>query len=118
MGIYETWVESTNFGTVRGFVQRARSPVSGVLLVQTRRLLPLVVAAIEISDKFAQQRLRAWLESGRIRFGGDGGVGWGLDRIPDDEPCEVIYLPPLYIVWLNSWDWAQVERPVFMSKEI
>jgi hypothetical protein len=118
MGTYESLIDLTDFGTVRHDVSHAKSPVSGIILVQTRRLLPLVAAALDSADSFAQQRLRTWFETDRVRFAGDGAMGWvkDLDLIPDEAECEVIYLPPLYVTWLRAWEWPRKCRRVSASQ--
>ena len=109
MGLnYSSLIDLTNFGTIRRYLGRAKSPISGVLFVASEDVLVEVAALLDGArverTKPAQQRLNLFLEAGLVRPGMDeraegGGLGVNMDRIPDDQSCRAIYLPPVYLVY-------------------
>lgn len=111
MNCFETQIDLTRFGTVRRWLLAATSPVKGVLFVAQRDLLPTVAQVLAQTDERVlgqrQSRLECWVRSGQLQLGGDParapeGVVVNLDAVADDTPCDVIFLPPYYLVCLRE----------------
>ncbi len=122
---YAALVDLTNFGTVRRYLRHAKSPISGVLFVASEELLPQVAAVLAETDDrslaLRQRRWRWWAASGQIRPGAEGttdasGAAVDMDGINTERRCHVIYLPPLYLVYMPGLDLARPSkrsRPTF-----
>jgi len=110
MGItmdYGALVDGTDFGTIRRYLARAKSPVRGVWFVASEDLLRQVAALLDAdndrSSVLRQVQLGLLLQDGQIKPGADieaerTGVGVDLEAIPEGDFCRAIYLPPLYLV--------------------
>jgi hypothetical protein len=112
---YETLVDPTSFGVVRRYLNRPGSPITDVLFVSRETLLPLVARLLDGSDgqKPACRRLQLDdLLSRRQIMPGANSHGFGIDveAISDESLCHVIYLPPLYLVYLPCLDWTKCQR--------
>jgi len=49
---------------------------------------------------------KEWFRSGEVRLGGNPrGEGFevDIDHIPDQAVCDVLYLPPVYLVCLRGY---------------
>lgn len=110
-------IDATTFGTVRRYLHTARSPITTVMLVQHRDTLPAVGTALLAGDNAgANARRRQWKEwftSGEVRVGGSSsanGSGIDLDAIADSTVCDVLYLPPVYLVCLRGCRIPAVRR--------
>jgi hypothetical protein len=125
---YAALVDLTNFGAVRRHLGRLRSPIGGVLFVASEDVLLEMAALLDGAKvertKTAQQRLNLFLEAGLVRPGTDerpgaegGGLGVNMDRIPDDEECRAIYMPPVYLVHAPRVELIR-RRPGFVSYEL
>lgn len=104
---FSQWIDPTDFGTVRRYLLSAKSPIMGVLFLASRELLAeaaaLLDGASEMSHAIRRGRLQQWFQRGQLRPGADAeaertGVGVDLEKISNDTLCEVIYLPPMYLV--------------------
>ena len=100
---YAALVDGTNFGTVRRYLARAKSPITNVLFVASRDLLAQVADLLDgsggQSPSLRRVHLEILLQSGRLCPGADrDGVGVDMSAIPDDWLCHAIYLPPVYLV--------------------
>ena len=103
-------IDATTFGTVRRYLLAAHSPITTVMLVRHRDALAQVGHAL-IAEEGAnhphrQQQWRDWLTSGEVRLSG----AWpfpdqaaDLDAIPDAAICEVLFVPPVYLVCLRDY---------------
>lgn len=108
---FETQIDLTRFGTVRRWLLAAGSPVKGVIFVAQRDLLPSVAQLLASADRRRPRRrqfqLERWILTGQLQMGGDPaqapeGFVVDLDAIADDTPCDVIFLPPYYLVCLRA----------------
>ena len=123
---YGALIDLTTFGAVRRHLGKAKSPISGVLFVATEDVLIEIAALLDGArverTKTAQQRLNLFLESGFVRPGTDeraesGGLGVNMDRIPDEQSCRAIYMPPVYLVHAPGVELVR-RRPRFVSYEL
>ena len=85
--------------------------MKGVLFVAQRDLLPSVAQLLAGADcrrpRRRQFQLERWILAGQLQMGGDParvpeGFVVDLDAIADDTPCDVIFLPPYYLVCLRE----------------
>ena len=106
---YAALVDGTDFGTVRRYLGRAKSPIRGVWFVASEELLSQVAALLDAdsdrSPTLRQVQLEDLLRNGQIRPGADGeaernGAGVDLEAIREDDFCRVLFLPPVYLVHL------------------
>ena len=103
-------IAPTTFGSVRRCLNSARSPITTLMLVQHRDELPRVASALIAEDGRSLERRRRqwtrWFGSGEVRL---GGIPTGerfevdIDRISDQAICDVLYLPPVYLVCLRGY---------------
>ena len=116
------WIDPTDFGTVRRYLLAAKSPITGVLFVASRELLAQVAALLdganEQSHATRRGQLQWWFQNGQLRPGADAeaernGVGVDLERLPNDTLCEVIYLPPMYLVHVPGLRFNVPRRAAF-----
>jgi hypothetical protein len=110
-------IDAATFGSVRRYLRAAHSPITTVMLVQHRDTLPLVGTALVAEDEAsanARRRLwKEWFTSGEVRVGGSSsayGPGINLDAIADNTLCDVLYLPPVYLVCLRGCRMPAVRR--------
>ena len=108
-------IDSTNFLTVRQHLKCGRA-ITTVVLVRHREALARVAAALTGEDGHtAGRRCQQWAEwwaAGEVETARAGrGPGVDLDVIPDDTTCDVIFLPPVYLVCLRDCPLAVVSRP-------
>ena len=104
---YTALVDTTEFGTIRRYLVRAKSPVPGVWFVASEELLSQVAGLLDFDDDrspaMRQLQLEVLLQNGQLRPGADvkaerEGVGVDLEAIRENDFCQAIYLPPLYLV--------------------
>jgi hypothetical protein len=102
-------IDATTFGTVRRYLKAAHSPITTVMLVQHRNTLVRAGTAL-IEDEgssrvFRRRQWAEWFNTGEVRVGGSSsaaGQGADLDAIPDSAICDVLYVPPVYLVCLRG----------------
>ncbi len=111
MSDFQSLVDHTRFDLVRRRVNRACSPITDVLFVRSDELMcELAEVLIRPVNHAGRQRFQRWFEEGRIVVGTTGDVPdrpAGMHRIDlhgiDGEArCEVLYLPPYYLVHLQG----------------
>jgi hypothetical protein len=111
MSDFQLLVDHTRFDLVRTRVNRACSPITDVLFVRSDELMcELAEVLIRPVNHAGRQRCQRWFEEGRIVVGTTGDVAdraAGMHRIDlhgiDGEArCEVLYLPPYYLVHLQG----------------
>ncbi|MCI0538269.1 MAG: hypothetical protein L0Z50_23940 [Verrucomicrobiales bacterium] len=104
---YSSLIDVTTFGIVRRHLRAAHSPITGVIFVARRDLLPRVAAMLDAPDEQSselnQRLLQRWFRDGQLIPGsmcaGEAET-MDLSAIEDEACCEVIFLPPYYLVWL------------------
>ena len=112
MSHFESHIDLTQFGTVRGCLCAADSPITDVLFVRDESLLaPVAELLTDEHPTDAQRRQFArWIRDGSLQVGVpqarlsgepdlDGRIN--VDAIPDEARCRVIFLPPYYLVHLR-----------------
>ena len=112
MSDFQSLVDHTRFDLVRRRVNRPCSPITDVLFVRSDELMcELAEVLIHPVNQAGRQRFQRWFEQGRIVVGTTGNVAdhlaAGMHRIDlhgiDGEArCEVLYLPPYYLVHLQG----------------
>ena len=108
MDHFESLIDPTTFATVRRYLLAAHSPIIAVLFVKHRRLLPHVAALLTgdggRSLETRWRQLENWFAVAELRVGGyfQGAHVANLDAIPDATACEVLFLPPVYLVCLRG----------------
>jgi hypothetical protein len=100
-------IDSTNFLTVRQHLMCGRA-ITTVVLVRHREALARVAATLTGEDGYTAGRRRQqwadWWAAGEVETAcGGRGSGVDLDAIPDDTTCDVIFLPPVYLVCLRDF---------------
>jgi hypothetical protein len=104
----ESLIDLTTFVSVRRYLLAAHSPVIAVLFVKHRRLLPHVAALLTGDDgqslETRWRQLGHWFAVAELRVGGysQGAHVANLDAIPDTADCDVLFLPPVYLVCLRG----------------
>ena len=103
-------IDPTTFGTVRRCLNSARSPITTLMLVQHRDVLPRVALALVAEDgnraELHRRQWTQWFGSGEVRLGGHhsgDSFAVDIDHIPDQAVCDVLYLPPVYLVCLRGY---------------
>jgi hypothetical protein len=102
---------------VRRYLRAAHSPITTVMLVQHRDTLPRVGDAL-VADAghgraFRRRQWAEWFNSGEVRVGGAATVpdqSADLDAIPDSALCDVLFVPPVYLVCLRGYRAPAVRR--------
>ena len=108
MDHFESLIDLTTFAAVRRHLLAAHSPITAVLFVKHRRLLPRVAALLTGGDgrslETRWRQLERWFAIAELRAGGysHGAHVADLDAIPDTTACEVLFLPPVYLVCLRG----------------
>ncbi len=102
---YELLVDGANFGTIRDMVLRGRSPISEILFISRVSLLPEVARLLDGEDgRTPDARQRYWETLLRTRQVEPEvrlhGFGVDSEAIEHEANCQVIYLPPVYLVHL------------------
>ena len=117
MGNLNPLIDAATFGSVRRYLRAAHSPITTVMLVQHRDTLPLVgtalVAEAQAGETARRRQWKQWFTSGEVRVGGSSsanGPGIDLDAIADSTLCDVLYLPPVYLVCLRGCRIPAVRR--------
>ena len=122
MDTYPRLIDRTSFHILRQYRRNGKSPITTFLFVPSRAWLGQVAAVLEGRPTVpqAQAQLEQWLHTGTVKVGTDDGISGGipLDELEDDALCDVIYLPPVYLVALvepaifsgcHPWSETQVE---------
>lgn len=90
-----------------------RSPIADIFFVREERLLA-TEAELLTSDRPPEGRRRQflrWIREGQVQIGISGVQPWetaaldgliDLDAIPDSADCQVLCLPPYYLVQLRT----------------
>lgn len=110
MSEFLSLVDGTRFDLVRRLVCRPGSPITDVLFVSSRELLCQLAEVLTRSASGSGcQRLRQWFEQGRLSVGvaslkqAPAGVERiDLHSIDRQARCDVLYLPPYYLVHLTG----------------
>ena len=113
MSHFESLIDLTRFGTVRGYLCGPDSPITDVLFVRDESLLaPVAELLTDEHPTDAQRRQFArWITDGSLQVGvlqarmsdepaRDGRVD--VAAISDEARCRVLYLPPYYLVHLRT----------------
>ena len=103
-------IDATTFGTVRRYLKVAHSPITTVMLVRHRDTLPRVGTAL-VADggdcrAWRRRQWAEWFTSGEVRIGGAPTAAdqvADLDAIPDSTLCDVLFVPPVYLVCLRDY---------------
>ena len=112
MSHFESLIDLTQFGTVRGCLCGPDSPITDLLFVRDESLLAPVAELLTDEHPTDAQRMQfaRWIRDGSLQVGvpqarlsgepdRDGRVD--VDAIPDEARCRVIFLPPYYVVHLR-----------------
>lgn len=109
---FQSLVDRTRFDLVRQRVNRPCSPITDVLFARTDELLcEMAEVLIHPVNHAGRQRFQRWFEEGCIVVGTTGAdpdraaAGMhriDLHRIDGEARCEVLYLPPYYLVHLQG----------------
>ena len=112
MSDFPLLVDRTRFDLVCRLVNRAGSPVTDVLFVESPALLCQMAEVLTSPVTQARrQRLQRWFEEGRVAVGtysdGSGSAcarnhSVDLHAVGPDASCDVLYLPPYYLVHLQG----------------
>jgi len=110
-------INTMNFGMLRRYLRATPSPITTVLLVRYRDILSRVGTAL-VTDPgngrgFRSCQWAEWLTSGEVMVGGafsDAGQSADLDAIPESALCDVLYVPPFYLVSLRGYKTPLVRR--------
>lgn len=108
MTCYESLIDGTSFGRVRQYLHNPRSDISDVLFVTTADLLPEIAELLDAENhspaELRQFRWEALLRSGQVIPNAlTQGFGLDIQAVDDEAFCRVIYMPPLYLVYLPTW---------------
>ena len=112
MSEFQSLIDCTSFGIVRSYLNRPGSPITDVLFVESDYLMCEVAEVLTrpVSD-LRRQRLLRWFEAGQVS------IGIATAAHPDMEPgvrtldvwsidpharCDVLHLPPYYLVHLAA----------------
>jgi hypothetical protein len=105
-------IDPCGFETVKRYFRDPNSEISQVVLVQGEHLLQEV--ALVFIDKSGKDKLVELLKSGAIKYGVDDlegvtaafkGYAVKLNSIADDQLCDVLYCPPVYLVKVTNRKW-------------
>lgn len=106
---YASLIDSTEFRTVRRYLNAAPSPIRGALFVASRDLLAQVAEQLEQPTQTSRPNslLERWFSEGILRPAWQGEDSpetttnrISLNRVHDQDSCDVLYLPPLYLVYV------------------
>ena len=110
MSPFESLLDRTRFEVVRRSVNRPGSPVTDVLFVESDELMCQMAELLTRPVTRANRhRFTRWLEEGRVTVGTAAAPrgGWPADgpcldlhSIDPGAACDVLYLPPYYLVHL------------------
>ena len=113
MSHFESLIDLTQFGTVRGCLCGPDSPITDLLFVRDESLLAPLAELLTDEHPTDAQRMQfaRWIRDGSLQVGVpqarlagepdlDGRIN--VDAIPDQARCRVIFLPPYYLVHLRS----------------
>ena len=109
---FESLIDLTWFGTVRGYLCGPDSPITDVLFVRDESLLAPVAELLTDEHPTDAQRMQfaRWIRDGSLQIGmqqarlsGDPGRDDRVDfsAISDEARCRVLFLPPYYLVHLR-----------------
>ena len=110
MSGFQSLLDQTRFELVRWKVNRPCSPITDVLFVSGDELMcEMAEVLVRPVTHARRQRLQRWFEEGCIVVGTTGAVAdpgvtgahrIDLHRLDGEARCEVLYLPPCYLVHL------------------
>ncbi len=106
---YRQLIDPTTIGVVRSQLNSSASPIREVLFVAAAHLLPAVAAALDaesgLSSSHRLKQWRQWLQDGQVAQNRIApGYGVDLEVLPAETPCRVIFLPPVYLVYVPGLD--------------
>ena len=112
MSDFQSLVDHTRFGLVRQRVNRPCSPITDLLFVESDELMYEMAEVLTSPvNRAGRDRFQRWFEEGRIVV---GTTAAGPDRtaaeahqidlyrIDGEARCEVLFLPPYYLVHLQG----------------
>ena len=112
MSDFQSLVDHTRFDLVRRRVNRACSPITDLLFVESDELMcQLAELLTSPVTRANRHRFTRWWEEGRVTVGTAAAPpgGWPADglcldlhSIDRQAPCDVLYLPPYYLVHLAA----------------
>jgi hypothetical protein len=128
---FESLIDATDFGTVAAYLRNPRSPIHTALHVSDRRMLAplaqeLAVAAEtpSIAGAHGLLLLRRLLSEDALRVSSRDSLGWcppisvvDVSTIPQAARCDVIYLPPFYLVHTPGLFQGTLVRPTFAETQ-
>jgi hypothetical protein len=109
MSYYEAQIDGTDFGLIAGYLKSPRSPIEALLHVKNKaalvRLAEQLAPDIESNQRRVLQAIEGMVKDGSLKISLRPGLAVP-DRIATMDPaivprsarCEVIYLPPFYVV--------------------
>jgi hypothetical protein len=109
---FESLIDPTDFGTVAAYLRNPRSPIETVLHVRDRRMLATLAQALAVNAELPSGAgadgpllVRRLLSEDALRVSSRARLGWcpptsvvDVSTIPSAAGCDVIYLPPFYLV--------------------
>ena len=112
MSEFHSLIDRASFGTVRSYLNRPGSPITDVIFVEDHELMCEVAEALTSPvSPLRRNRLMRWFEAGRVSVGTTVPKNetvpssvrlqdvFAIDR---DALCDVLYLPPYYLVHLAA----------------
>lgn len=110
MSEFQSLVDHTRFDLVRRLLTRPGSPVTYLLFVESDDLMCEMAEVLTSPvNHTRRQRLQRWFEEGRVSVGTTAAQGnqspaeyqhLDVHSIDRDALCDVIHLPPYYLVHL------------------
>ena len=118
MSDFQSLVDHTRFDLVRRLVNRPGSPITDVLFVDSDELMCEMAEVLTspVNDT-RRQRIQRWFEEGRFAIGTTAAQGGpspaecqylDIHSIDRDARCDVLHLPPYYLVHLAGGHAASV----------
>jgi len=106
-------VDRCCFATVKRHCRSERSPIQFAVIVEPPNVLWEIGALMYDDGHFGRSLIKSiefarLCELGSLRIAVDkpakDGEGLALDAISDRQVCDVIYLPPAYVVRFTGWE--------------
>ena len=102
-------IDQTNFGAVRMHLQSPESMISTVVLLSEEYRLEELAALCVEGSSYCEAMFLGLISRNAVRFAIDGppnrvdGINQiPVVQIPDEIPCDAVYLPPAYLVQLRT----------------